>query len=423
MENFVVKRDIFPLLLEHLAKEEITVIVGPRQAGKTTLLLQLKDELFQRGIPEKQVFVFNLDLVTDLQVLQNQVEFIRFIKARLGKDRLYFLIDEVQRMDEPGRFFKGIFDLKLNVKFILTGSSSLSLRAKFKEPLTGRKRVFHLYPFSFREYLRGVAPETEGFLGESGLALVDKEKLLTYFRDFCLYGGYPRAVLEKSLTEKVQVLKEIYSSYIEKDVVGLLQIQNQLEFSRFVSLIASQIGQLVNVNEVANTLKLSRKMVESFLDTLELTFVLKRVPPFFRNYRKELTKMPKVYFLDTGLRNLGVDSFLPFEKRDDRGVLLEDAVFAEIFKKTEKKIYFWRTREKSEVDFVFLGATQEIVPIEVKTVVLSSPEFTRSFRNFIEHYLPKRAFVVNFGLEKEVKIGQTTVNFILPFKLKEVFKN
>lgn len=422
MDNFVVHRDIFPLLLGHLDKDEITVIVGPRQAGKTTLLLQLKNELLQRGILDKQIFLFNLDLVTDLQVLQSQEEFTRFIKARTGKDKLYFLIDEVQRMNEPGRFFKGIFDLKLNVKFVLTGSSSLSLRAKFKEPLTGRKRVFHLYPFSFCEYLRAVAPKTEQFLNGPELSLVDKQRIILNFKDFCLYGGYPRSVLEKDLDEKVQILKEIYSSYIEKDVVGLLQIQNQLEFSRFVSLVANQIGQLVNVNEVANTLKLNRKMVESFLDTLELTFVLKRVPPFFRNYRKELTKMPKVYFLDTGLRNLGIDNFLPFDKRVDRGVLLENAVFSEIFKMTEKKIYFWRTRDKSEVDFVFLISEQDIAPIEVKAATLSSPEFTRSFRNFIDHYNPKRAFVVNFGLEKEVKMGQTTVNFILPFKLKEVFR-
>ncbi|MBM4402457.1 MAG: ATP-binding protein [Candidatus Cloacimonetes bacterium] len=422
MDNFVVKRDILPSILSHLAKEEITVIVGPRQAGKTTLLLQVKDNLKQRGVSEKQIFFFNLDLVTDLQVLQSQEEFIRFIKARLDQDRLYFLIDEVQRMDEPGRFFKGIYDLKLNVKFILTGSSSLFLRARFKEPLTGRKRVFYLYPFSFREYLRGVAPEAEKLLGESELSLVDKEKLLARFKDFCLYGGYPAVSLEQNLSEKVQILKEIYSSYIEKDIVGLLQIQNQLEFSRFVSLIATQIGQLVNVNELANTLKLTRKTIESFLDALELTFVVKRAPPFFRNYRKEITKMPKVYFLDTGLRNLGIDSFLEFGKRGDKGVLLENAVFAEIFKAVEKKIYFWRTRDKSEVDFVFLGSEQEIIPIEVKATALSVPQLARSFRNFIEHYQPKRAFVVNFGLEKEIKMGRTTVSFILPFKLKGIFK-
>lgn len=422
MDNFVVKREIFPLLFNHLNKKEITVLVGPRQAGKTTLLLQLRDKLMKDGVYEKDIFLFNLDLVTDLQIFQDQAEFIRFIRARLGKNRIYFLIDEVQRIKEPGRFFKGIYDLGLNVKFVLTGSSSLFLKAKFKEPLTGRKRIFHLHPFSFREYLRGVAFEEEKFLDKPELSLADKRMIVFNFKEFCLYGGYPRVILEKSLTEKVQILKEIYSSYIEKDIVGLLQIQNQLGFSRFVSLIGNQIGQLVNVNEFANTLKISRKTVETFLDALELTFVLKRVPPFFRNYRKEITKMPKIYFLDTGLRNLGIDNFLFFDKRENKGTLLENAVFAEIFKTSDKKIYFWRTRDKSEVDFVCLGSEQEIIPIEVKATALSTPKLTRSFRNFIEYYQPKKAFVVNFGLEEQIRIRDTKVNFVLPFRLEKVFE-
>ena len=154
MHDKLIKREIFGEIAAHLKAEEITVITGARQTGKTTLFLQLKDYLIARKVKESQIRFFNLDLINDLFALNNQGDFIKFLKEELKRERfIYCFIDEVQRIENAGRFLKGIYDLKLAVKFVVSGSSSLEMKAKISEPLTGRKRIFHLWPFSFPEYI------------------------------------------------------------------------------------------------------------------------------------------------------------------------------------------------------------------------------------------------------------------------------
>src|SRR3989344_8208552 len=141
----LVKRTIFPEIAKHLEAEEITLIVGARQVGKTTLLSQLKKDLLDRGYPENSILAFNLDLISERQLFESQLEFIAFLKERVGKGKLFVFVDEAQRVENAGVFFKGIYDLALPVKFVLTGSSALEMKAKIHEPLTGRKRIFYLY--------------------------------------------------------------------------------------------------------------------------------------------------------------------------------------------------------------------------------------------------------------------------------------
>ena len=351
MEHKIIKRTIFSQIASHINEPEMTMILGPRQTGKTTLLAQLKNYLLENKISqEKNILIFNLDFISDLELFKSQAEFFNYLKARTGKEKLYVFVDEAQRVENAGVFFKGIYDKKLPVKFVLTGSSSFELKANLSEPLTGRKMIFTVYPFNFYEYLLSKDEHLAELLNLEDISNYDKKSLLNNLYGFMNYGGYPRVALEENEEKKRQLLKEIYSSYIEKDIIGLLRIKNFSGYAKLMKIIAEQIGGLANYHELSQTAGLSFRTIESYLEILEQTFVIERITPFFKNIRKELSKMPKIYFIDPGLRNSSINSFKSLEIREDRGALLENYVFSALTKKKKENLHFWRTKDKSEVD-------------------------------------------------------------------------
>jgi len=420
----IIEREIFPKVAAHLKKPEITLITGARQTGKTVLLGMLKEWLIrEKKIAPENIFYFNLDIVKDWEFFQNQTKFIEFLKDHSQKQKIYVLVDEAQRVPDCSRFFKGVYDSHLNVKLVLTGSSSLELKTRLQESLAGRKRVFHLFSFSFTEFLQAKDKVLAGLLEKkSKISEISKKQILSLFKKYVVWGGYPRVVLSQTSQEKSDVLSDIYSSYIEKDVVGLLEIKNRLGFSNLVKLLAGQTGQLVNISELANLLNLDRATVERYLKALEETFIISPLMPYFKNPRQEIVKQNKIYFNDTGIRNYALDNFSSLSERQDSGLVLENTVFREILLSLSlfQKIRFWRTKQGAEVDFLILRG-EKIVPIEVKSN-LKKPSISLGLRNFIEKYAPEKAFVVNLSLEQRIKIKKTKVNFIYPFEIKKILQ-
>jgi len=424
MEEKTIKRAILKDVISHLNEPEMTLILGARQTGKTTILNQLKDHLIKKQIAnEKDILMFNLDFISDLELFKSQLDFFNYLKLRIPKSKnkkLYLFVDEAQRIENAGVFFKGLYDKKLPVKFILTGSSSFELKTKISEPLTGRKRIFTVYPFNFYEYLLAYDENLSKLLYIKNISDYDRKFLLANLYNFINFGAYPRVVLEKNEDKKNQLLKEIYSSYIEKDIIGLLKIKNFSGYAKLLKIIASQIGGLTNYHELSQATGLSFRTIESYLETLEQTFVAGKLTPFFKNIKKELSKMPKIYFIDSGLRNFALSSFQNFEDREDKGKLLENYIFSCFAKKEKEDIYFWRTKDKSEVDFIIQN-NENIIPIEIKAIKLSKPEITRGFRNFIARYGPKEGFLVNLAYRGEITINKTKIHFILPYEIERIF--
>jgi len=413
----IIQRQLFPKIITHVKKPEITLIVGARQVGKTVLLNMLKEWLMsKKKVSPKNILYFNLDIVRDWEFFQNQTNFIEFLKEQSQKEKIYVLVDEAQRVPDCSRFFKGVYDSNLNIKLILTGSTSLELKTRFKESLTGRKQVFHLYSFSFNEFLEAKDKKLVELLKKKNeISEISKKKILELFREYTVWGGYPRVVFAKTRQEKIAILAEIYSSYIEKDIVGLLEIKNRLGFSKLVKLLAGQIGQLVNVNELANSLNLDRETVERYLKALEETFIITPLLPYFKNPRQEIVKQNKIYFNDTGIRNYALENFSSLSERLDAGLLLENALFREILLALDifQKIRFWRTKQGAEVDFLVLER-EKIVPIEVK-LNIKKPVISLSLRNFIKKYSPQKALVVNLSKEAKIKINKTNIYFLYPY--------
>jgi uncharacterized protein len=418
-----IKRDLFDEVVGHLDKPEITLVTGSRQVGKTVLLEQARDYLLKnRKVSPGSVFTFNLDIIQDWEILHDQTRFIELLRDRSRKQKIYVFIDEAQKVPEAARFFKGVFDAKIDAKLILTGSSSLEFKAKFKETLAGRKRIFQLSPFSFHEFLLVQDKYLSDCLkNQRKLTVVDQQRLLALFKNYMTFGGYPRVVLSEGLDEKRYILKEIYSSYIEKDAVGFFEIKNKTAYNRLIKLLAAQTGQLINIGELSAHLAIDRATVERYILALEDTFIIRKITPYFRNPRQEIIKAGKIYFMDLGIRNLALENFMPFDDKTDKGLILENAAFIELLRILSSRmgeLHFWRTKQGAEVDFV-IEQGLELLPVEVKSVVRKETIPT-GLRSFIEKFNPDKAIITNLALHGKFAIAcNTRIDFVYPFLIEK----
>ncbi|MCL0046964.1 ATP-binding protein [Thermodesulfovibrionales bacterium] len=411
MNQIIIKRKLLKELEEHLPKKEISLIIGARQVGKTTLMLLLKECLERKG--EKTVFL-NLDSEMDKEFFVSQETLIRKIKLEIGKNQGYVFIDEIQRKENAGIFLKGIYDLNLPYKFIVSGSGSMELKERIHESLVGRKRVFELNPISFDEFVNF---KTD-YRYENKLVNffdIEKERTENFLNEYLGLSGYPRVVLEEKLSEKTKNIDEIFCSYLEKDISYLLKVQKLDVFSSLIRILASNIGGLINFSELASTLGISVLTVKNYLWYAEKTFVIQRLTPYFKNVRKEVTKSPVIYFYDLGLRNYSLGIFGNI-KGMGQGFLFQNFIFnllKEKFRFSGGSLHFWRTKDKAEVDFI-VDFGREVIPIEAKYKKMNKPRVERSMKTFIEKYKPKESWVVNLNFEKEIEIEKTKVKF-LPF--------
>lgn len=417
----VIKRTAYNSIKKHLNEKEISLIIGPRQAGKTTLMKNLKDELERKG--EKTLFL-NMDIADDKIYFSTQQTLIDKISLSIGQEKGYVFLDEIQRKEDAGIFLKGIYDMDLPYKFIISGSGSVELKEKIHESLSGRKRLFELFTVSFEEFVNF---KTEYKYEDRLRDFFSVEKILSekLLKEYLNFGGYPQVVVNDTLDEKIMRIKEILNSYLEKDVVSLLRIEKLETFNSLIKILSSQTGKIINYSELSNSLDIQIPTLKKYIWYIEKTFIAKRVSPFHRNARKEIVKSPIIYFYDLGLNNYALNTFGNLERPEDISFVFQNLVFLLLREKLSLKsagINFWRTKDKGEVDFV-LDFTREAIPIEVKFSDLKEPIIPLPLRNFIRKYNPSRAFVINKSLDSKTKFINTDI-FIIPYwKLitKELF--
>jgi hypothetical protein len=282
---------------------------------------------------------------------------------------------------------KYLYDEHRNaIKILASGSSAFYLDKKFKDSLAGRKKIFNVLTVSFREFLRFKGEPALAEKDLRALSIAEKEIISRLYQEYGIWGGYPRVVLAPPAA-KIDVLRDIAYSYIKKDVLEA-GIRREEVFYKLCKLLAAQVGNLVNASELAGTLGVSKTAVDNYLAVMQKSFHIRLVRPFFKNMRKELTRMPKVYFLDTGLRNFFADNFKPFDMREDSGVLLENVVFRQLLESYDAdEIKFWRTTQGHEIDFIVRDAQA----IEVKMQPAQMRE--RNYVAFHEQY-PNATFSI-----------------------------
>jgi len=407
-----IKRKLFEEIKDHLKSKEMSLIVGPRQVGKTTLMQSLKEYL---SAQEKKTVFLNLDYEADKKYFVSQDNLIKKLKLEFGEKRGFVFIDEIQRKENAGLFLKGLYDLNLPYKFIVSGSGSLELKEKIHESLAGRKRLFELNPVSFGEFINFKTDyKYDSKLSE--FYVLEKNKTLDFLGEYLNFGGYPRVVLEDRLEEKSKIIDEIFRSYIEKDIAYLLKVERIDAFNLLIKILASQTGKIINYSSIAKQISISVPTLKNYLWYAEKTFIVKTITPYFTNPLKEITKSPSIYFYDLGLRNFSLGLFGNVHGSGELGFVFQNFIgnaLREKIKWSGKNLHFWRTLDKTEVDFV-VSKGRETLPVEVKYSSLTEPEIKRSLRSFIQKYNPPEAWVINLTLSKEIKIGKTIVKF-LPF--------
>jgi len=431
LEKLYFSRTLLEKLKKWIDRKEIYAIKGPRQSGKTTLLKMLENWL----ITQKKVKPENVVFITfeDREVLEkfslNPKEYIKSFIGKKTQERFYFLIDEFHYLKDGGQKLKLLYDIFDNIKFIITGSSSLELTGKTAKFLVGRLFSFHLWQLSFEEFLnvkfsqlsnvyqKRTKSVKEFILQGRDFSLPKKDifgrDLGKAFEEYVIWGGYPEVIKTEDKETKKVILKNIYNTYISRDVIELLKITDYSKLKVILGLLSSQIGNLINYNNLAGDSQSYFKEIKRHLSVLEETFIIVLLKPFCTNKASELKKNPKVYFIDTGLRNYILDNFQELSLRPDAGQIIENAAFNQIKTIQEEtfSINYWRTLAKAEVDFI-IKKENEIIPIEVKYSFLEKPRISRGFRSFLSEYRPKRAVVLSKNFWGEMKVNSTLIKFI-----------
>ncbi|MEI7580158.1 MAG: ATP-binding protein [bacterium] len=410
----MIKRKILSQLQEHLLSDQMTIITGPRQVGKTYLMSELQKQLQDQG---KKTIWLNLDNEEDNQRFTSQGDLLAYIELQVGKDKATVFIDEIQRKENAGLFLKGIFDMNTPYKFVVSGSGSLELKAKISESMAGRKQLFMVNPVSFEEFVNFKT----NYQYEDRLLdffNIEEGKTARLLTEYMVFGGYPRVILAETADLKQNQMQEIYRSYVDRDIHDLLHLEKTDAFNNLLKILASQIGSLVNLTELAGTIGIDVKTIKHYLYYLEQTFLINKVTPFFRNTRSEVTKAPIYYFVDIGLRNWLLGLFgLSEIPISISGHLFENLVFNILKSQTElspTQIHFWRTKDQAEVDFI-LEKGLEVTPIEVKYTKSSKLDIPRSMRSFISRYKPTNAYIVNNGNEESSEKVENTNIKLLPY--------
>jgi uncharacterized protein len=414
-----INRVILQDILKWLNEKEIIVLLGARQAGKTTIIFQMINKILSGDTSLKkdnfELYYFNLDFPDDKKLLSE--DYILSLAKGNQKKKIIF-IDEMQRKENAGIFLKYLYDANLNIKLIVSGSSALELKSKVTEALTGRKIVFSINPFNISEIKDFLIKTKKDNFSDKTFASSHnesyREKLFKKAFDvYTKYGGYPSIATTVDNKKKILRLKEIFTSYMEKDIKNFLEIKNENAFRNLINILSASIGSLINMSEISNTLSIHQVTLDNYFYYLEQTFIIDRVRPFFKNVRREIVKSPKVFFYDIGFRNFAINNFNKLDIREDKGFTLENFVYLILKEKVGliSRINFWRTKAGAEVDFIIFKELKPI-PVEAKAKYFKKAAITPSLRSFINTYNPDIAFVINLNLNEDIKLKGCIIRFM-----------
>jgi predicted AAA+ superfamily ATPase len=373
-----IDRLIYSELKNHLSKRQITVLTGLRRTGKTTLIKKLLEDS-----DYKQKIYFDLERI-DNRELFSEKNYENIISALTSrgidfKQRTLMAIDEVQHLPAIPSVIKYLYD-NYNIKFLITGSSSYYIKNLFGESLAGRKKVFVLNTLSFTEFLRfkevSFIPSKK--LGKKFISS-EYERLKIFYEEFIRYGGFPEVALSVKVTDKKDIVSDILSSYLNIDIKTVSEIRDQKNLHLLLKMLASRAGTRLDYSKLSSLTGISRPSVYNYLDLLEHTFVLTRVPVLAKNPDREIVKAPKVFINDNGLLNQLAEV--------SSGVQFENAVFNQL--KFQGELHYYSLKTGKEIDFII----DKEIAVEVKETATKQDLVT--LKNLAKNLQINNCFVVS----------------------------
>jgi predicted AAA+ superfamily ATPase len=319
------KRDAYKGITDGIKRREVSIITGPRQVGKTTLL----KELFSFCRREKrECTYYNLEMPHDLSLFGGDPQ--KVLETVCSGTKI-IMIDEFHYLPNATRFFKAVYDGCPKIKIFASGSSALEMHKHMKESLAGRRILNRVFPLSFKEWLPSVTNKEPlpGSIDRATDPAIHKI-LQNHLEKFLIYGGMPGLVHEKTEEDKKRLLLDLVATYIQKDIKALLRDEDVISFNRLLSVLAAQDSGILSENAISGSLNYSLRQVRKDITILNQMFLLYSLKPFSTNRGRELKQANKTYLFDHGIRNAILNDFRKCEDRPDKGAIYESFVFLEM---------------------------------------------------------------------------------------------
>lgn len=339
---------IYPRIIEskiekNLKSDKVIVVTGMRRVGKTTLLKKVFD-----GISSDNKLWFDFENPLDVKYF-NDVDyndvFINLLNKGLDKKkRIYVFIDEVQHYPEISKIIKYLAD-HYKIKFILTGSASYYLKNLFPESLAGRKIIFEMFPLNFEEFLIFKSEDAKKYAiikSKTKINQIDYEYYNKLYEEFIKWGGFPEVALAENLDNKTELLNDIFSSYFQKEIIGLADYRKNDKVRDLILLLSQRVGSKLDIDRLSQELQITRATVYSYLSFLEATYFVYLVSPFSRSIDRLVSGKQKVYFCDNGI--------LKIMAKLSEGQILENGVYNQL--KFYGKVNYYQQKSGNEIDFI-----------------------------------------------------------------------
>lgn len=350
-------RKLYPLLKEHLSSKQITVVTGMRRTGKTTLVKQLLSEI----VSTNKLYI-DLERIDNREIFaEKNYDAIIYTLQQRGldtKNKAFIALDEIQLVHNIPSVLKYFYD-NYDIKFIVTGSSSYYLKNLFSESLSGRKKIFELYPLDFGEFLnfKEVSFVERDFI-DNKFNPAEYERLKQYYGEYVEYGGFPEVVLSVDTKEKKDLINDILSSYINIDIKTLADFHGQENLYKLMKMLAARCCTRLEYSKLSRLSGISRITVQNYVEFLEKTYLIHRVPVLAKNPDREIVKAKKIYFCDNGILNV-LDNV-------SSGVKFENTVFIQLRHKHD--LSYYALKNGREIDFIL----DKDIALEVKESPLES---------------------------------------------------
>lgn len=386
------ERAVYPQIQRFLLSKQIVALTGLRRVGKTTLLRKIVEDAIRGGFPAQNIVFFSFDEFREIELRSVLREFEAIFGKELGKEKVLVLLDEVQKLVDWENQLKFFYDLyAAKTKFVISGSESLFIRRKSKEPLAGRIFEFKVEPLSFKEFLLF---KNAAF---KPVALYEKE-LLRLFDEFVLTQGFPELV---GVKEKEVIKKYLREGIVEKviyhDIPRLFPVKDVSKLESLLTILMDEPGQLIELTGLAKELKISRQALSNYLLFLEDSFLIQKLYNYSKNARKTQRKLKKYY-------PAIVSPDLVF-KDDDQS---KSKVFEWLIVNQLNAEFFWRDSYKHEVDIIQINE-KKIEPIEVKYGKIE----TNGLLAFLKKFGLPKGTILSYKRQEEQKIENKKI-FILP---------
>lgn len=383
-------------LLRQKDLKEVSVVFGIRRSGKSTILLQVLKKAIEQGLPKENTLYVNFEepaFAPELKLEFLSQIFDAYLEKFAPEGEILIVLDEVQYIEGWEKFVRGLYDRGEKIKFYITGSSSKLLSKEYGATLTGRVYTNEIFPLSLKEFL--IFKNKENLLnsiGGKGVPALRKQ-----FMEYLKYGGFPRVVLSSQVRDKLQLLKDYYSSIIEKDIVQRYEVRDIKKIKEYYINLVTNIAANFSGYRAEKTLNISQPTANKFFAYAQEVFLTQGISLFDYSYLKQKANPEKVYVVD-----LGIYRAVSFRFSENFGRVFENLVFLE-YRRRGEDIFYWKG--KNEVDFLLREGT------EIKKAVnvcweLNAENREREIaglKEAMEKFKLKKAEIITMGYGEEIK--------------------